>query len=177
MSEELISDHEPRVRPRRVAAALVVVGLLGMWGYVMYLALGPGRQDPPDRLEDPTFASAAQGRCSQALDQVASLPRATESETPAERASVVRQANSHFSAMLDDLSALAPPGEDGEIVEAWIADWRVYLDDREAYADAVSTDPEAQLFVSVKDNEQVTEYMDAFAQDNDIPACATPIDV
>ena len=46
--------------------------------------------------------------------------------------------------MVDDLEPLAPTGEDGEIVAAWIADWRTYLGDREAYADALRTDPEAR---------------------------------
>ena len=59
----------------------------------------------------------------------------------------------------------------------WIADWRTYLGDREAYADALRTDPEARLYVTAKDREQVTEYIDAFAADNHMPACATPIDV
>ena len=60
---------------------------------------------------------------------------------------------------------------------AWIADWRTYLDDRAAYADALRTDPEARLYVTAKDHEQVTEYIDAFAADNHMAACATPIDV
>ena len=31
--------------------------------------------------------------------------------------------------------------------------------------------------MTAKDREQVTEYIDAFAADNHMPACATPIDV
>ena len=38
-------------------------------------------------------------------------------------------------------------------------------------------DPEARLLVTARDREQITEYIDAFAADNDMPACATPIDV
>ena len=79
--------------------------------------------------------------------------------------------------MVDDLEAIAPAGEDGEIVAEWIADWRTYLGDREAYADALRRDPEAQLLVTAKDREQITEYIDAFAADNHMTACATPIDV
>ena len=43
--------------------------------------------------------------------------------------------------MIDDLEPLAPDGEDGEIVAEWIADWRTYLGDREAYADALRQRP------------------------------------
>jgi hypothetical protein len=31
--------------------------------------------------------------------------------------------------------------------------------------------------VTAKDREQITEYLDAFAADNRMPSCGTPIDV
>lgn len=166
-----------RWRPSRVAIVVLVAAMVGMWGYVLYLAFGPGRQPPPDRLDDPAFAVEAQARCDAALDEVAALPTATESATAADRADVVERANAVFAAMLDDLEAMAPSGEDGELVREWLADWRTYLADREAYAVAVRDDPEARLLVSAKDREQITEYLDAFAADNRMTACATPLDV
>lgn len=171
------ADRPGRWRPSRVAIVVLVAAMVGMWGYVLYLAFGPGRQPPPDRLDDPAFAAAAQQRCDAALDDVAALPAATESATAADRAEVVEQANGVFAAMLDDLEDLAPGGEDGDLVREWLADWRTYLADREAYAHAVREDPEAQLLVSAKDREQITEYLDAFAADNRMTACATPLDV
>ncbi len=170
----------PPARRRRLTRGVLVVvvtAMVAMWGYVVYLAFGPGRQDPPDRLDDPAFATAAEARCDEALDAVAALPRASEVRTPAERADVVEDANQAFAAMLVDLEALTPGGEDGRIVRAWLADWRTYLADREAYADAVRDDPDAQLYVSARDSQQVTEYVEAFAADNHMPACAPPNDV
>lgn len=164
-------------RPSRVVIIVLVVAMVGMWGYVLYLAFGPGRQPPPDRLDDPSFAIAAQERCDTALDEVSTLPSATESTTIEERADVVEQANSVFAAMLDDLEAITPGGEDGQLVREWLADWRTYLADREAYAVAVREDPEAQLLVSAKDRDQITEHLDAFAADNRMISCATPLDV
>ncbi len=161
----------------RVAATLVVVVIVAMWGYVLYLAFGPGRQPPPDRLADPTFARAAQEVCDAALDDVAELPRAVQAESAAERAGIVDEANARFQRMLDDLEPLAPAGEDGPVVREWLADWRPYLGDRADYADALRTDPEARLFVTAKDQDQITEHIDAFAADNRMPACGTPIDV
>lgn len=166
-----------RWTPTRLLLAIVVVGMVTMWGYVLYLALGPGRQPPPDRLDDPTFAVAAQARCSAALDDVVGLPRAVETDTADERAAVIDQANDLFATMLDDLDALAPAGTDGSLVRQWLADWRTYLGDREAFAIALRRDPDAQLLVTAKDREQITEYVDAFAADNHMPACATPLDV
>lgn len=161
----------------RAATLVLSVGMLAMWGYVVYLAFGPGRQPPPDRLEDPTFATAAQAVCRAALDDVAELPAAVESTDAVERADTIDRANERFADMLDDLAAGAPAGDDGEIVRSWLADWQVYLGDRRDYAEALRTDPEARLLVTPKDNEQVTEFIDAFAADNRMPSCGTPLDV
>ena len=176
------TDDQPDATSRRwtggrVLVTLLVVGMLVMWGYVLYLAFVPGRQPPPDRLSAPAFATAAQARCRQALDEVAALPRAAEAASSAQRAAVVEKANLSFAAMLDDLDGLVPAGEDGELVRAWLADWRIYLGDRAAYVTDLRADPEARLLVSAKDSLQITEYLDAFAGDNRMTACATPLDV
>lgn len=157
--------------------SLLVLAMLAMWGYVLYLAFVPGRQPPPDRLDEPAFATAAQARCRAALDEVAALPRAVEAGSAAQRAAVVEQANRSIAAMLDDLDDLVPPGEDGALVSAWLEDWRTYLGDREAYVTNLRADPDAQLLVSAKASQQITEYLDAFAGDNHMTACATPLDV
>src|SRR3954447_13582627 len=39
--------------PGRVIVTILVVGMVSMWAYVLFLAFGPGRQDPVDRLRDP----------------------------------------------------------------------------------------------------------------------------
>lgn len=156
---------------------VVVAAMLAMWGYVLYLALGPGRQHSPDRLDDPAFAAAAQPRCRDALDVVATLPPAAASPSAVERADVIDEANETFDAMLDDLEQMVPEGEDGDLVSAWLVDWRTYLGDRERYADALRADPDARLLVTAKSGQHITEYLNAFAADNDMPACSTPLDV
>lgn len=170
-------DAPKRFRPSRWVIGVAIVAMVAMWGYVVYLAFGPGRQGPPDELDDPAFAIAAQARCEQALAVVEQLPRAADTTSAVERADVVEEANAAFRAMLDDLDALVPAGEDGEIVQEWLADWRTYLDDRELYAEALREDEDSRLLVSPKDGQHITEYLDAFAADNHMPACSTPLDV
>ena len=61
-------------------------------------------------------------------------------------------------------------------VREWLADWHTYLRDRQAYAEALRTDPDARLLVTPKKGVQITEYLDQLAKDNDMPACSTPGD-
>ena len=161
--------------------SVVVVGLVSMWVYVAYLAFGPGRQPPIDRLEDPAFAEAAGPRCREAVSEVADLPVASETHTPAERAEVLTQANRIFAGMLVDLEGmtdLAPAGDQRDRTEAWLADWEVLLADREAYADALTQDAEAEMLISEKPGtgRHVTGWVDEFALANRIDDCATPSD-
>lgn len=178
-------EASPRRRwgPARLVPILVVVALVSMWAYVLYLAFGPGRQPPLDRLEDTAFAEAGEARCARALDQVGELPLADESPDATARAGVIDRANAHFAAMLDDLDgrvARVPvEGDQRRRAEAWLADWRLYLRDRQSYADRLRTDPDARMLVSPKPGQtaQVTEWIDEFAKANRMPSCVTPGDV
>jgi hypothetical protein len=172
-------DAPPRRRwtPGRVVVALLIAAMVAMWVYVLYLAFGPGRQPPPDRLSDPAFAVAAQARCEAAHASIDQLPTANQAPDAAAQAEILDEANVIFASMLEDLESLAPAGEDGELVLAWLDDWQIYLGDRERYAEALRTDPNARFLVTAKDQDQITEFLDAFSQDNKMTACATPLDV
>jgi hypothetical protein len=171
-----------RWTPTRLVLAGVVVALVAMWVYVLYLAFGPGRQPPIDRLDDAAFATAAEARCAEAVAEVEELPVASETPTASERADVLDRADATFAAMLDDLEGmldLAAAGDQRRRAGEWLADWRTYLGDRQAYADALRTDPEARLLVSEKPGEgrQITGWIDEFALANRMESCATPTDV
>lgn len=168
--------------PTRALLAVVVLALVAMWLYVIYLAFGPGRQPPIDRLEDPAFAEAGEARCAAALAEVEALPVANESGSAADRADVLARADAIFADMLDDLDGmvdLAPAGDQRRRATEWLGDWRTYLGDREAYAAALRTDPDARMLVSEKADEgrQVTGWIDEFAKANRMPSCVTPGDV
>ena len=156
---------------------LAVAGLVALWAYVLFLAFGPGRREPPDTLDDPGFGEAAEVRCQEALGSVAALPPASASPGPAERAGVIDEATDVFDEMVADLAALAPSGEDGELVALWLADWETYIEDRREHAEVLRSGEDRRFRVTARENEQITEYIDAFAADNDMPACGSPLDV
>jgi hypothetical protein len=166
----------------RMAILGIVVALVAMWAYVVYLAFGPGRQPPVDRLDDPAFARAAEDRCAAAVADIEELPPAQESPTPQARAEVLEQANGIFTAMLDDLRGLdrlAPRGDQRERVQEWLADWDTYLGDRLRFAEALRDDPQARFLISEKGDtgRHITGWIDEFAKANKMPSCMTPTDV
>jgi hypothetical protein len=132
---------------------------------------------PSTASDDPAFAAAAEVRCASALAAIEALPSAAEVASATERAEVLDRANAELAAMLDDLEGAVPAGEDGEMVQRWLADWRTYLDDRAEYADRLRVDPGAQLLVTAKAGRHITRPIDGFAADNRMPSCATPPDV
>lgn len=174
----------PALRGSRLGHIVVVVAvaaLVSMWGYVLYLAFGPGRQPPIDRLDDPAFAVAAEERCAAALEEIDRLPVASAMDTAAQRADVLERANTVYATMLDDLEeleTLAPAGDQRRRASEWLADWRTYLGDRERYVDALRDDAAARLLVSEKPGEgrQITGWIDEFANANRMPSCVSPTD-
>jgi hypothetical protein len=165
------------VKVGRTLAILATVLMVGMWAYILYLAIGPGRQDSPDKIADPAFATRAQSICDRALDEIAELQPASEASDARARSEVIEQADAELARMLEELEEIVPGGDDGVVVRRWLADWHTYLGDREAYADRLRTEPDARLYVTAKQGNQITEFLDQFAKDNDIPACSTPADV
>lgn len=171
-----------RLRPGRLVVVIIVTALVGMWGYVLFLAFGPGRQSPVDRLDDPAFAQAAEVRCADALADIEQLPLATEATSAADRADVVAEANDVLASMLDDLddlAVLAPQGDQRDVVDEWLTDWRTYVGNRRDYADALRVDSGARLLISEKPGtgRHVTGWIDEFARANRMPSCASPMDV
>ena len=148
-----------------------------MWGYVLYLAFGPGRADSPDRLDDPAFAVAAAG-CAATAPWTTSPSCQPASEPPMPGPGPApstgqRRPGGHARRPRDVPSARRR----GRVswVE-WLVDWRHLPRRSRDYADQLRNDPDARLLVSPKKGQQITEFLDQFAKDNDMPACSTPGD-
>lgn len=152
-----------------------------MWGYVFLFHLAADwESDRPALLEESTFPAAAQPRCADARRELAELPQAWETETPAQRAEAVDDTVEVLRSMLRSLWLLPAGGPtDQERVEEWLADWETYIGDRADYAERLREDPSARFYVtqSDRDERQITVAIDHFATENEMPACETPADL
>ena len=180
-----MSDASTEAAPRRrinPVITVIVLGLLAMWGYVLYLAIFVGRADSPDKIDEPAFTERAEARCAGALAFVETLPRAEEQAgDPVGRADTVEVATTAFDEMVADLRTLrtnrvADPVND-EIVGLWLDDWDTLIADRFDYAARLRLDPEARLLNTPgRDGRQVSLQIDEFAGTNDMPSCQSPLD-
>lgn len=178
-------DAAPDVRLRRrvnPVLVVIVVGILAMWGYVLYLAFFVGRADSPDKIDEIEFVAEAESRCAEAVTSVASLPLPESQQgDPVARAGTIALATDAFDAMVTDLHDLADTRiadpENARVVGLWLDDWETFLADRHDYVERLRVDPEARLLVSPGPNgRQITLQIDEFAAANDMISCRSPLD-
>jgi hypothetical protein len=168
---------------RRIGVIAVVVSFVGIWGYVMYLSFFEGRAEPRDRMGDERFTAAAEETCAESSSVFASLPFANEVGSPAERGDLLDEGTDELEVMVTRLEGLVPPRDADEAVavERWLADYRTFIQDRRAYADA-QRDPSSERYdqpfaVTDRGGFQIDVLIDDFAGINDMPSCETPDDV
>lgn len=173
----------PRWRWRRLGVAAVVLSFVGIWGYVMYLTVVEGREEPRDRLADTDWTRAADAACARSTPAFEAIPFASEADTPAERADYLERGTDELERMVERLDDLPPPdtAEEAAAVERWLDDYRAYLVDRREYA-AAQRDPDDPRYdepfsVTDRGGYQIDVLIDDFAAVNHMEACETPDDV
>ena len=171
-----MQTEAPRTRIGLIFAVVVVSGCIGLWVWLFAFA------DPnvPDQLDDEAFGERAQPLCEAAREQIDDLGLVQEVRTPEERGANVAEANEILTGMVDELQSFAPTTDhDAPLLEAWFADWATYLQDREEYAaDLLAGNENAELLVTARaeGGGQITVTLDHFAEINDMPDCASPLD-
>ena len=157
-----------------VLAVLCVAFWIAILGWTLVADHG----DPPDFLSDRTFPEAAEPVCAAAMAEVESFGSATAVATIEERADLVDRQDAVFEVLIADLRRLPMPGgEEGDWVREWLDDWQTHLEDRQRWAAELHAGEDPPFVETAKGNHQVSEAVDAFAEVNDMPSCATFNDV
>ena len=168
---------------RRIGVAAVVASFVVIWGYVMFLTFFEGRAEPRDRMGDTRYTAAAEATCAESSGVFAGLPFANEVDSPPERGDLLDEGTDELEVMVTRLEGLVPPRDADEAVavERWLADYRTFIQDRRAYAEA-QRDPSSDRYdqpfaVTDRGGFQIDVLLDDFAGVNDMPSCETPNDV
>lgn len=160
----------------RLVAGVAIAASFAIW---VYAFSGAARRDPPDLLEDPQFAVRAEQICTAALADIDGMPGALDAIDGPDRGNQIRNTTVRFETMLDELDRLVSGSDrDIEIAGGWLADWRVLIQDRYNYADAITVDDQAQYLVTdVGVAERMDRRLTRVANTNAMPSCAAPGDV
>jgi len=169
--------------PRRMVVRLFLVVIVGMivamWVYGLFFA----SKEAVNKIYDRAWAERAQTICEGALDERLMLTdlRRLDDVGPgalSERADLVDRATDIVERMLDEVVAVQPSDAKGrELIPMWEAEYRQYLNDRRDYADLLRTGVNRPFAETAVDNLPVSERLETFAGDNEMPDCAPPRDL
>ena len=99
--------------------------------------------------------------------------------SPEDRADQIDAGTVIYRDLLSALLAIAPEetSRDGELVRLWVADYEIYLSDRDVYATKFRNGIDEAFTVTKKGKRWVTDPVDEFAKANKMRECLVPLDV
>lgn len=178
-------QRRPAVRwTVRVVLALLFAGFVAFWTWALFFA----SKEAVNKIDDRAWAERAELICADAnearleLSDYRSIVDVDEAEMAAlirERADIVDRATDVIERMLDDIVAVPPADEKGRaIVPQWEAEYRAYIAGRRTYADDLrATGENIPFYEPGADGIPVSERLETFAGDNEMPSCAPPRDL
>lgn len=179
-------DATPR-DDRRSVAGMVKAGLVGAvvaasFGIWIYAYSGAASGDRPftDLLDDPTFSDAANPICTATMEDLSELPNALEAESATERADHLDVANRLLYSMVDDLAAIdqaEASDRDRGMINQWLDEYRVFVDDRQRWAGELRRDPTARPTYTNLGTGRIETRLTWFAEVNNMAVCSTPEDI
>ena len=176
-------DQEPYWSPAKLGLGVLVLAMVAMWGWIYLFA----SRDNPDRFADREFPTAAEPICSAAQAEIEGLLSPRQTITPAERATQVALGTEITEQMVADLltaRAVVSDPDERQILDAWFADWEVYITDRRLHVDRLNaaddstSDRDLAFILSARAEGGIyTQRIDGLANVNDMESCHVPGDV
>jgi hypothetical protein len=180
-SIELVDDD--RSTPRKIAIrSLILLGALlfaSFWVWALFFA----SKQSINKIDDRVWADRAETICADATVERLALADFREIEPDdatmiREQAVIVDASTDILENMLDDVSAQTPADDKGRsIVPIWEDEYRTYLADRRVYADELRRTGENLPFYETAVGIPISERLETFAVDNEMPSCAPPRDL
>ena len=155
---------------RKVLLAIGVVVFAAFWIWALFFA----SKTAVNKIGDEAWAARAESICADYDLQVRALSALADSDLDV-RADLVVESTDLLSAMLTELLAVTPQDEKGQaIVPVWEAEYRTLLEDRYRYAEQLRSGQNVPFTETAVNGVPVTERLETFAGDNDMPSCAPP---
>lgn len=174
-TEGVAARRQGRRRTAILAGSGVFVVMVVFWALVFTGMLTPHN---PDRLPDRAWAKRSDAICEPVTNVIAALPNAGRARSGADRANTLDKGTAMLQNMLTALETNRPNTTDGQkTVAAWLADWHIYMGDREAFSNNLRREggKAKPLFTQVHGStakQRITDFADANSMQN----CEAPID-
>jgi hypothetical protein len=164
----------------RVSLTAICVAIACMWVY----AFGFAPRQSINKIGDSAWQDRAQALCKVAENQRFSMQDLSpmdpkDSGALRHKAELVDKATDALVVAIDAISAVAPSDAKGKaIVPAWIAEYRIYIEDRRAFADALRTATRRPFFAETEvEGVPISERLSKFARENNMKTCQPPYDL
>ncbi len=173
-------DEAPR-KPSfwRIPLLVIIAGFVVFWVWALFFA----SKEAANKIDDRAWAERAEVICAAADAERVELTdlREIDPDDPvalAERADIVDRATDIVEGMLDDVVAEAPTDDKGAaIVPRWEADYRIYIQNRRDFTARLRNGENKPFTETAVDGIPISEKLEQFAGDNDMPSCAPPQDL
>lgn len=181
-SGDIADDPTPKPSIWRIPLVVIVAAFAVFWVWALFFA----SKESINKIDDRQWAERAEGICAAAEAERFELVdlREIASDGPdlaadlGERAGIVDQATDIVETMLDDVVAVAPTDDKGaEIVPLWEADYRAYIGNRRTFTNNLREGRNDPFTETALDGLPISEKLDRFASDNEMPSCSPPQDL
>lgn len=158
------------ITPFRVLFPIGAVLFIAFWGWALFFA----SKTSVNKIEDRAWAARAEEICAPVKQELREFELLADPDL-AVRADLVVQSTDLLGSMLDEIDAVEPSDDKGQgIVPAWLADWRQLLQDRYNYSERLRSGQDVPFTETAVDGVPITERIENFAGDNEMPSCAPP---
>lgn len=175
MADPMDEDYRPR--KWALAAGIGFFVLMAIFWTAVFSGFFTERN--PVELYDKAWVAQAETICAPAAQTIENLPNASTAETPADRSELLDRGTVALEKMVTELRDLPTPTRESDqiVVDGFLDDWEIYLQDRRDFAEALLSDPMAAPLMSEVHGGWVSDAIDVTAKANDIMDCATPGDM
>ena len=159
----------------RFGLIVLVISLIIFWFWAFFLAPSGN----PDRIEDRVWADNAEQLCVEFRQQLSDFPLATTANSPESRAELIEEVTGLLDSLVLSLQSLNGGTEnDRFLIESWLSDWQISIQDRIAYVEKLRSEGDvAPLLTSLPSGSgSYLDRQNGFARVNDLDSCLDPGD-
>jgi hypothetical protein len=168
------------VRPVHVLLTAVCVLIGAMWVYAFIFA----PRESINRIGDDEWKARSEARCQIAenerfaLEDLEKLDPTNRADLR-KKADIVDVATDSLERAIDDIERDTPNDPKGQaLVPQWIAEYRIYLEDRRAFIENLRTAERRPFFAETEiEGVPISERLGKFARENDMKTCQPPLDL